>query len=251
LVLFANGQVVAISELRPVSDEPLSYALLLDLSGSNDSKKKLFTEAVRQTFDALNKIQARGVLVVFADKVSVVQGYVTRDSLSRGLDTAVYKGGTALNEAIDQTSRLLFEAKQGSGPGRRVIVVITDGQDNRSHLTSREAIQTACRFGVSVFGIGLDSPHRDVNRGKRALQEFADGTGGALLYLEKPRDFGDEFLDNLRHQYLLTFALPKTDRGGRFRSIEVKAPSRKDLRITAPEGYYDSSDPSIPLETKH
>lgn len=239
LVVLDDKQPVTISEFRPVSDDPVSCALLLDLSGSSEKYKKLIKEAALQTFDALSKANARCVGVVFADRVGIVPD-ISRKELEGSLDKAVYKGGTALYDAIDLTCREVFKGKPASGFGRRAIVVITDGDDNRSGDPRSYAIEAARESGVTIYALGAFSK-ASTKRGKRNLWELTESTGGTLAAIEDSSRFADYLLQALRSQYVLVYSPLEVRRDGRFRKVEIKLPNRRDLKVVAGEGYYSGS----------
>jgi len=228
------------------SDEPISIAFVLDVSGSMRSSGKLdaATEAIRHFIDEL-RAQDRFALICFADEqVSWVTPFTPdRKVFLERLMVQEGYGQTALNDAVAATPKLVDDA----ATGRKAIVLITDGVDNASKLDVHQAIVTARKVEVPIFTIGLSTlPWEDRNRPKDlginmdVLRLFADQTGGSMFVASDPDEVKEAVVrisTSMRHQYLIGYSpgLEKWD--GRFRNIQLVAGNGRYV-VRTRKGYY-------------
>ena len=234
---------------------PVYVAVLMDTSPSTAGKLKFEQES------ALNFIQtvvrARKDQVLFATfdhEINLRQDFTNRlDLLDRAVSNVKKLGNqTALFDAVWQ----FCDEKLRTAPGRRVLVVITDGEDTYSRANLRDAIDIAQRTETTIFAIstkaGFISTVPGVEAGEvkdkkdRELTTLAEETGGVAFFtgdmLSLERSF-NKISKELRAQYLVTYK-PLNDRyDGSFRKIEVKlAASRKDLKVRTKHGYTAKAD---------
>ncbi len=159
----------------------------------------------------------RAFLVDFDDTVRLVQPLTSdRPLLSKRLDRLIPMGGTALNDG------LLFSLLQyGSEPGRRALVVITDGADQHSRSRPEQSSDFAERLGLPIYFIELDNSRAGnsgaaaIRRNRERLQGIAEETGGRLFHLELHGDTRwwaepieqvfEQIEEDLRHQHVLTY----------------------------------------------
>jgi len=137
---------------------------------------------------------------------------------------------------------------------RKMMILLSDGNDNSSTVTREEAIEMARRAGVSIFTVSTNSPpteHKDARylqdpckymatHGDKVLERFAEATGGRSFCPFNPLDVGYTFqklADQLRHQYTLAYSPTNRQRDGRYRVIEIRT-RREDLRVFHRPGYY-------------
>jgi VWFA-related protein len=193
-------------------------------------------------------------LMTFDNDPDVIQDY-TGDL---GLLTAAIRkqragGGTALNDAIYRASEKLLNPPVPHGPNpevRRVIVVISDGDDNLSDHALSDAIESAIRAEAAIYAISTntdwlsisgDKPHKiHVEGGDKVLEEFADQTGGRVFYPYKVEDLAQSFVDigtELRSQYFIAYSPKDTEAVGKYRKIDVGT-DRKGLTVRTRKGYY-------------
>lgn len=228
------------------SDEPVSIAFVLDVSGSmrQSGKMEAAKEAIRFFVDQLRP-QDRFALICFADdQVSWVteftsdhQRFIERLMVQEGY------GQTALNDAVAAIPKLVDE----STTGRKAIVLITDGVDNASKLTIHEAIATARQVEVPIFTVGFSTipwderaKAKDLGFNMAVLQLFADETGGTLFVVQGPDEMKEavaRISTELRHQYLIGYSPGLEHWDGRFRSIELQARNGRYV-VRTRKGYY-------------
>lgn len=228
------------------SAEPVSIAFVLDVSGSMRQSGKLDAakEAVRFFVDQLRP-QDRFALICFADEqVSWVTEFTSdRERFIERLMVQEGYGQTALNDAVAAIPKLVDE----STSGRKAIVLITDGVDNASRLTTEQSVVTARKVEVPIFTVGFSTlPWEDRKKAKdlgfnmAVLQLFADETGGALFVVQDPdemKEAVDRISTQLRHQYLIGYSPGLARWDGRFRSVQLLARSGRYV-VRTRKGYY-------------
>jgi VWFA-related protein len=239
--LFENNQPQAITNFSRETDLPLAIALLIDTSTSIRDRFKFEQEAA---LDFLNKTLRPGkdkaLLMTFDTGVDLVQDFTDDLHLLR---EAIYQirpgGGTKMLDAI----YLAAEEKLKPEQGRKVIIVISDGEDNLSLRTLAGTMEISQKADVTIFAIstnsggffGLKAPQAD-----KVLKKLAEETGGRAFFPFKAEDLSQSFQDigtELRSQYSLGYISSNPVRDGSFRSIRLQA-LRKNLKIKARRGYY-------------
>lgn len=238
---------------------PLYIAVLMDTSPSTAGKLKFQQESAMNFIQTVVKPRKDRVLFgTFDDEITLLQDFTDRLDL---LDKAVYsvkKTGkqTALFDAIWQ----FCDEKMRSVPGRRVLLVVTDGEDTYSRATIRDAIDIAQRTETTIFAIstkaGFLATVPGVEAGQvsdkkdRDLQTLAEETGGFAFFtgdmLSLERSF-TKISKELRAQYLVTYNPTNKSYDGTFRKIDVKlADGHGDLKVRTKRGYKAIADSVMP-----
>jgi VWFA-related protein len=122
---------------------------------------------------------------------------------------------------------------------RRAIILLSDGDDNLSHVTREEAIEMAQRADVIVYTISTNISGMK-GKGDKVLERIADATGGRAFFPFQIRDVSDAFTsiqDELRSQYAMAYKPADFAADGRFRAIEIST-LEKGLRVRTRKGYY-------------
>lgn len=235
--------------------QPVYVAVLMDTSPSTAGKLKFEQEAAKNFIYTVTRARKDQVLfATFDHEINLRQDFTNRtESLDRAVSGVKATGNqTALFDAVWQ----FCDEKLRTAPGRRVLVVITDGEDTYSRANLRDAIDIAQRTETTIFAIstkaGFISTVPGVEAGEvkdkkdRALETLAEETGGVAFFtgdmVSLERSF-TKISKELRAQYLVTYK-PLNDRyDGSFRKIEVKlAESRKDLKVRTKRGYTALAD---------
>ncbi len=231
----------AVINFRRETDLPIQLGLLIDTSGSVDSRFTFEQEAavnflqrtVRPGFD-------QAFVMGFSSHSMVAQDFTDNVKL---LETSVNRlhsgGGTALYDAIYKACHDKLIKDKSDRPVRRAIVVVSDGEDNQSEVSRAQAIEMAQRAEVIIYAISTDDSGL-VLRGDRILQQLADATGGRAFFPFKIKDVTRSFAaieDELRSQYVVSYRPADFDADGRFRAIEISA-LKKDLQVRARKGYF-------------
>ena len=128
---------------------------------------------------------------------------------------------------------------------RRVIILLSDGEDNQSHVTREEAIEMAQRAEAIVYTISTNVSGTKGN-GDKVLERIADATGGRAFFPFQIRDVANDFAeiqDELRSQYAVSYKPADLKHDGHFRTIEIVANDRKNLRVRSRRGWYSPTTP--------
>lgn len=231
----------AIVNFRRETDLPLDLGLLIDVSGSvnsrfqfeQDAATSFLQRSIRPGFD-------KAFIIGFNSHSQMVQDFT--DNYSR-LYWAVHKlhngGGTALYDAIYRACKEKFLKDRPDHPVRKAIIIVSDGEDNQSEVTRAQAIEMAQRAEVIIYAISTDDSGL-VLRGDRVLEQIAGATGGRAFFPFKMKDITHSFdaiNDELRSQYVVSYRPADFDADGRYRSIEISA-LKKDLQVRARKGYF-------------
>lgn len=231
----------AILNFRRETDLPLHLGLLVDVSGSVNSRFG-FEQAAATSFmqHTLRKGFDKAFLVGFNSHMQMAQDFTDNAEL---LAASVHKlhdgGGTALYDAIYQACKEKFLKDRPERPVRKAIIVVSDGEDNQSDVTRAQAVEMAQRAEVIIYAISTDDSGL-VLRGDKVLQQLADATGGRAFFPFKMKDITrsfDAIEDELRSQYVVSYKPADFDADGRYRSIEISS-LKKDLQVRARKGYF-------------
>lgn len=234
---------------------PIFVAVLMDTSSSTVGHMKFQQESAKDFMYAVARLRKdRVAFATFDNEVKLIQDFTDKlDLLDRAVDSVKRPGSqTALYDAIWQ----ICDEKMRTAPGRRVIVVISDGDDTYSRATLAEAIDIAQRTETTIFAVstkgGLSGTVPGVERGMvkdsgdRRLLQLAEETGGTAFFtgdrLALERSF-TRISRELRSQYIVTYR-PLNDRyDGSFRRIEVRLAGKpKGFTIRAKRGYTAIAD---------
>lgn len=238
---------------------PLYVAVLMDTSPSTAGKLKFQQESAMNFIQTVVRPRKDRVLFgTFDDQITLLQDFTDKLDL---LDKAVFgvkKMGTqtALYDAVWQ----FCDEKMRSVPGRRVLLVVTDGEDTYSRANIRDAIDIAQRTETTIFAIstkaGFLSTVPGVEAGQisdkkdRDLQTLAEETGGIAFFtgdmLSLERSF-TRISRELRAQYLVTYDPTNKTYDGSFRKIDVRLVERRgDLKVRTKRGYKAIADSVTP-----
>jgi Ca-activated chloride channel homolog len=221
---------------------PLQVGLLIDASNSVRDRFKFEQESA---IEFLNQTVRRGydqAMVVGFDVTPEVTQNFTDDTekLGHGVRALRPGGGTALYDALYYACRDKLLKQPQAGPTRRAIVLLSDGEDNLSHVTREEAIEMAQRAEAIVYTISTNVSGTK-GTGDKVLERIADATGGRAFFPFQIRDVANAFAeiqDELRSQYAVSYKPADFKADGHFRTIEIVASDRKSFRVRARRGYY-------------
>ena len=238
---------------------PLYIAVLMDTSPSTAGKLKFQQESAMNFIHTVVKPRKDRVLfATFDDEIKLRQDFTDRLDL---LDKAVYSvkqmgKQTALFDAVWQ----FCDEKMRTVSGRRVLLIVTDGEDTYSRANIRDAIDIAQRTETTIFAIstkaGFLSTVPGVEAGTvadkkdRDLQTLSEETGGMAFFtgdmLSLERSF-TRISKELRAQYLVTYNPSNKSYDGTFRKIDVKLAGRhEDLKVRTKRGYKAIADSVLP-----
>jgi VWFA-related protein len=249
-IVAESGQSRPILDFRAQTDGPVKLALLVDISGSMRLGTKTVDarQAARHLFGAL-KPGDEAAVFSFDTRLDRVTRF-TSDiaSLDAALDHVEKPyGQTSLYDAVAQTAKILAAEGAGKGriPQRSAVVVLTDGVDTGSRLTSEQVSTIASSIDIPVYIVAVLAPiddPRQVGNGREReavtgpLPDLARWTGGEMFTASAPAHASvaaRQIVDELRHQYMIAFEA--SARGG-WRPLEVRARDH-DLIVRARSGY--------------
>jgi VWFA-related protein len=224
------------SELNEKSDVPLTVALLIDTSGSVKSKLDYEQETAAEF---LRKIIRRGkdlaLIIQFDSDVNLVQDFTDdQNLLLDALKSLAAGNSTSLYDAV----YLAAEEKLKDEAGRKVIVVITDGEDTASKVRKEQAIEAAQKADATIYGIGVTSEY-GVDFG--VLKKFAEETGGDFFspragFSDVQRAF-QAIGSDLNSRYSLAYTSTYKKKDGSFHSIQIRC-KVNGVRLRSRKGYY-------------
>jgi VWFA-related protein len=246
------------------TDLPLRIGVLLDTSNSIRPRLDFEKDAALDFLQhVLRRNKDQAFVMTFDNEPEVIQDYTGDLAL---LTDAIRKqragGGTALNDAIYRAAEKLVNppVPKGANPEiRRVLVVISDGNDNLSDHELSEAVDSTIRAEAVMYCISTntdwlaldgDKPRKiHVEGGDKVLEQFADQSGGRVFYPYKVDDLAQSFVDigdELRSQYFIAYSPNNPQASGQYRKIDVQI-DRKGLQVRTRKGYYATS-PTSPLQ---
>ena len=233
-------------------DQPVSIGLLIDNSGSMHDKRTAINNAALELMRESNR-QDTAFVVNFNDRAYLDQGFTTDlVALNRGLSHFDSKGYTALYDAVAASADEL--SKHAKYP-KQVLLIVSDGADNASHLTEQKAISRVQDLGGPVvYSIGLlyDADQREYDKAHEALKTLSDDTGGIAYFpgsLAEVNTIASDVARDIRNQYTIGYHSTKSTSLGGFRVVHVEAYGKKGARyiVRTRRGYY--AKPSTPSQT--
>ncbi len=215
---------------------PLSVVLVLDASGSMRRNMHFLQEAATTFVHKLEDVD-QALVVQFNESIKGSADFTgDTDRLDEFVDALEAWGGTSLYDAVHYG----LERIKGQ-PGRKALIVFTDGADTTSTLKDQEVIDYARSIEATVYAVAIRGDEGLFARGPRGfLRKIASETGGAFFFPERVGDLIKIFAgisDELHTHYALAYT-PKRPADGTWREIEVRLVSRKDLAVRVRKGYF-------------
>jgi len=243
--LFENKQAQPIKHFWK-EDTPVSVGIVLDVSGSMDTKIERARDAVVAMLTASNP-QDEFFLMTFANRPTLVQDFTPNvDDIRGHLLFTKPKGSTSLIDAIVMAISHMRSARYQ----RKALVIISEGGDNRSRYTEKEVKSLIKEADVLVYSIGVfDTEFRtkEERLGPELLATISGLTGASAYTLDNPRHLpvvAEHIANELRNQYMLGYSPEESRRDGKWRKIKVKLALPRGLqalRVQARSGYYGPS----------
>jgi VWFA-related protein len=233
------------AEIRSFSAEtnlPLQVGLLIDASNSVRDRFKFEQEsAIEFLNQTVHPSKDRAFVVGFDVTPEVTQDFTDNtELLAHGVHELRPGGGTAMYDALYFACRDKLLKAPKSTPVRRAIILLSDGDDNQSHVTREEAIEMAQRAEAIVYTISTNVSGTK-GPGDKVLERIADATGGRAFFPFQLRDVSNDFAeiaDELRSQYAVSYKPADFKSDGHYRTIEIVANDRKNFKVRARRGYY-------------
>lgn len=235
-----------IEQFAPQSKLPLRLALAIDTSGSVRDRFSFEKHAADKFIEKiLSGSSDLGFVMGFSEENAVTQDF-TSDSkeLGQGINKLQNKGGTALFDAVAFACRKLA-AYPESERVARVLVVLSDGEDNSSHSSLKQSIHIAETAGVTIYTVSTREDRGDKTDADRVLEALAERTGGESMFPGDITTLGksfDKLHDLIRSRYFVAYTPADFQPNGSFRPITVIAERNgKRLQVRARKGYHARS----------
>jgi VWFA-related protein len=241
--LFEDEKPQTIERLNIDTDLPLNIALLIDRSGTVVEQLKFEKDAA---IEFLNKTLKHG-----KDKAVVIGFDTAVDDLTKGFTDDIEQLSNPILKILAGGSTSVFDAVYiatnqylAKQPSRRLIILISDGDDNNSRKTLDEAMLISQKSEVAIYAISTNlstgSSQADRGRGDKTLRRLSEETGGRAFFPKKLDDLENGFQsigEEVRSQYSLIYSPSNKTRDGLFRTYRI-VPNNKAYKITMRKGYY-------------
>jgi len=244
------------------TDTPLTLGILVDTSGSMQHVLGVEQQEAKAFIDQVITARDLAFVLHFDIEVELLQDLTSNHQLlARAIDSTVINtggggvvqgpfpssggGGTNLHDAVYLAARELLKNEVG----RKVIIILSDGEDTGSRMRLNDALEAAQKSDVIIYSIAVIDRSYHLGRmrsfgGESTLARYADETGGRVIEVNHAGDTAQAFqeiAEELRTQYLLGFALPEGPRNGSYRKIQVNVRDR-DYKVQARKGYYGPTE---------
>ena len=246
----------AILGFRNESQLPLRLGLIIDMSNSV-TDRFAFEQAAASKFLQTVVTDKNDLAFVVGVNSSVlsVQDFTADQTLTtHAISQLAPGGGTALWDAVDFAADKLARRPEVQ-PVARILVVISDGEDNSSSVTLKQAIARAQHGEVAVYTVSTrDGSHEESSAllGDHALKTLSELTGGAAFVPGSVRNLKGSLADLqqvIRGRYLVSYKPASLQHDGRYRAIDIKAEKEgQKLKIYARKGYYSPAGPSSSID---
>src|SRR6202167_3737695 len=259
--VFEDGKEQEVKFFNRETDLPITVGLLIDVSASQGNLIEIEKNAAYQFFGSVLRKQDLAFLISFGEDSELLQDYTNSPKLLRaGLDglqvssgvggfgpgpvpTISQPRGTVLYDAVYVAS-----ADQLKGQvGRKVLVLITDGEDEGSKYKISQAIEAAQKADAIIYGFYYVDRAFYVGHGMvfggssdSALRQMSEDTGGHVFHVDRKMKLKDAFTElqaEMRSQYSIGYTPTNPTKDGTFRKVEIRT-TNKDWKIQARKGYY-------------
>jgi VWFA-related protein len=243
--VFENGVEQPIKVFRR-EDVPISLGIIVDNSGSMREKRQKVESASLDLVRASNPQDE--VFIVNFNEDAFLDVPMTNDikKMEEGIARIDSRGGTAMRDAISMS--LDYLRKEGHRQ-KKVLLVITDGNDNASNISLEKLVSRAQQNEVLVYSIGLlnEEERREARLAKRALDAISHDSGGLSFYPKGASDVDAIALQvahEIRNQYTIAYSPTVQEMDGSFRQIKVTVNGPGHPVVRTRTGYYATPDSS-------
>ena len=244
--VYEDGHPQSITSFRH-EDIPVAMGIVVDNSGSMREKRQKVNAA------ALNLVRASNpndevFIVNFNDEYYLDQDFTSNiNKLKEGLEKIEARGGTALYDAVVASAEHL---KKEARLEKKIIFVVTDGEDNESAETLEQAVRRLqADGGPTVYAIGILEKEEHPKHAKRALQIMSERTGGIAFFpqtLDEVDAISRTVAHDIRTQYTIGYkpTTPKNQGGYRQVKVDARAHGYGKLTVRTKSGYYAGTEPA-------
>jgi Ca-activated chloride channel family protein len=240
-----NGIPVAIAHLGEPGETRLEMVLVFDISGSVYARFDFEKEAAASFLQKVFRLRDEVSILSISSAPRIVLNRATAMGVAlEGLSLLKPSAAdTAFYDSVIAAARMFQDPADLET--RRVQIVLSDGEDNRSELQLADALREMQRADCIFYSINPGGQSIRLNklslRGQQGMETLAAQTGGAAFLADKLQDligiYG-RIAAELQAQYLLSYYAPDQKADGSFRRVAVRVPKQPELRIRARQGYY-------------
>src|SRR5690349_9469582 len=276
-----DGQPQEVFTFQTNIDLPLSIAILIDTSASEERTLPDEKEAARAFLENLMRNKDEAAVVSFTGETTLEQGFTGNvERLRRAIDHIEFippsgyigggvvvngtppisgtnqslAGSTAIWDAVWATSDELLSSSAENT--RRAIILLTDGEDTSSRMKIHEAIEKAQKADALIYAIGIGDRYT-FNVDEGSLRKITEKTGGRAYFPRHSRDLRDAFAQiqrDLREQYLVAYSPSNKARDGSYRKIEIQVVNpelkQQNLKLNYRSGYFAKTGAAEPAATR-
>jgi len=241
--VFENGVLQQIKVFKR-EDIPVSMGLIVDNSGSMRDKRAKVEAAALALVKESNP-QDEVFIVNFNDEAFLDKDFTNNiKDLEEGLARIDSRGGTAMRDAIRMS---IDHLKEKAKKDKKVLVVVTDGNDNSSLISLENLVKASQDSGVLIYSVGLlsEEERREAKRCKRALEALAEATGGESYFPKETAEVdrvAHQVAHDIRNQYTLGYTPTNVALDGSFRQVKVTANGPNHPTVRTRSGYYATPD---------
>jgi VWFA-related protein len=229
-----DGRGQTISGFEVADKLPLTVGLVVDGSGSMEKGLPFVHEASAELFKNLIREKDRGFVIEFRERPRFLQDLTGNSAdLQRAARETRAEGATALYDSII-LGLYQFRALEG----RKALIVVTDGADNRSHVDFSTLLRYARSAGAPIYFIAVNIPLTDF-KSKKAIGEIATESGGQVFSIGNASKIGEvtrQIEEELRSQYILAFRTDSQKPQGEYRAVSV-AVAKPGISVRTIRGY--------------
>jgi len=244
--VFEDGHPQTITSFRH-EDIPVAMGIVVDNSGSMREKRQKVNAAALNLVRSSNR-NDEVFIVNFNDEYYLDQDFTSNiNKLKEGLEKIEARGGTALYDAVVASADHL---KKDAKLEKKVIFVVTDGEDNESAETLEQAVRRLqADGGPTIYAIGILEGEEHPKHARRALQIMSERTGGIAFFpktLDEVDAISRTVAHDIRTQYTIGYKPTTPKNQGGYRQVKVDARSRSygKLTVRTKSGYYAGSEPA-------
>jgi len=231
LTITVDGKPAQLLSSRPAKEDKLLFALMVDISSSGRTEQEAIKDAAAKIFQALSSEKSQGYLVLFNVQTFSTKKPVSPSEAQLILDHVSFSRGTSLYDSVAEMASSILSRSANPDTPRRLIIVLSDGNDNYSKITADAMVATVQREGVPVFFLAQSSPNPS-HSVMYVSEQFGLDTGGAAVKVDSMPDGVPALIAAVQGQLELTITSQQVARGG-LHSLSVKS-SEKGISIAAP-----------------
>jgi VWFA-related protein len=234
-------------QFTPQSKLPLRIGLLIDTSGSVQPRFSFEKHAAAKFLEQmLSNTSDLGFIAGFSDNVRVVQDFTgNHDELTKAIDQLSNGGGTALFDSVSRACWILADYPEQERVAK-VLVVLSDGEENASHNTLRQTVRDIESTGVTIYTISTRPAGADQTEADKVLQLIAERSGGEAFFpgdIQALTHSFDKLRDEIRSRYLIAYRPADFEPNGKYRTIVITAQKNgKPMKVHARQGYHARAD---------